>query len=301
MKHAVITGATGFIGVNLIQQLSARGWTVTAVVRPHSKNLSRIPSLPGVRIIESYLTDYGNLADKAGGRADAFFHLAWEGGRKPGRDDEALQEKNYEGAMEAARQAVRLGVSFFLVSGSQAEYGHFSGLVDEQHPLRPVSQYGRYKLKTLEAVRKMLDGQNVRFFWTRIFSAYGKYDYPGTLLMTALQKMKRNERLDMTEGTQMWDYLAVEDVAGAMIALLNSGADGGVYNIASGDRRPLREYMTDMKRILHSDSELNFGAVPYGSEGVISFEVDITKLTEDTGWKPQVSFEKGIRLLAESV
>ena len=160
--------------------------------------------------------------------------------------------------------------------------------------------YGKYKLQAgLDLLQKgKQDGITV--IWPRIFSAYGRFDNPQTMIMTALEKFQHNEPMKLTECTQNWNYLYVKDV-GRMLALLGlRDCEPGVYNFASCDNRPLREYVLELKKLLHSESVPEFGAVPYGSEGVVSFQPDIGRFRRAFPFFTFTSFDSGIREMIQS-
>ncbi len=292
MKKIVITGATGFIGVHLIEQWIERDAEIYAVIRPNSANTKRIPNDDRVHIIELQMEEYDRLPDVIGS-ADLFYHLAWEGARAPFRDDKAMQEKNYMSTLKAYEAAKTMGCCFFLGSGSQAEYGSTDGVVNEEYPCNPTTEYGKQKLNACKELLSRAARDGIKLIWTRIFSIYGPYDFQGTLIMASIDKMLRNEPIEMTEGTQLWDYLYVSDAASAMVLLGEKDCDNGIYNIASGDYKPLRLFVENMKEALNSTSELRFGVIPYGEKGPVNLTPDSSKI-KDLGWEPNVGFNQGI-------
>lgn len=296
MKTIIVTGATSFIGVHIIKEYLNHDCKVIAVVRQNSRNLNRLPKSEKLQIIESDMENIEIIKEQVKDiKLDVFYHLAWEGARVPYRDDANLQNNNYECAMKAMNVAKELGCSIFIGAGSQAEYGKCIGKIDESYSTNPTTEYGKAKLKAYETLKKMAKENNIKFIWTRIFSVYGIYDYSGTLVMSALNKMKKNENMLLTECIQNWDFIYVEDAARIMYLLANTECVDGVYNIASGESRKLKEFVMEMKEIVGSDSELQFGAVPYNSEGVVSFEPVIDKLRTNLNYSCQISFNEGIK------
>lgn len=296
MKNVIVTGATSFIGVHIIKEYLKNNCKVIAVVRPNSKNLNRLPKSEFLKIIEVSMEKIQDIVDEIEyKRIDIFYHLAWEGARVPYRDDTVIQNQNYKGAINAMIVAKQLGCNIFIGAGSQAEYGKCMGKIHENYPTSPITEYGKAKLKAYETLKIMSRENNMKFIWTRIFSVYGVYDYQGTLVMSALDKMKNNESMLLTQCIQNWDFIYVEDVARAMYLLANTSCMAGIYNIASGKSRQLKDFVIDMKEICKSTSELQFGAVPYNSEGVISFEPIVDKLKQNLGWSYEINFKEGIK------
>lgn len=89
--------------------------------------------------------------------------------------------------------------------------------------------------------------------------------------------------------------LAVIVVWAAMTAdLIEKNAPSGAYNIGSGDSRPLRSYIEQMKEITRSTSQLNFGAIPYYKNTVLHVQPDMKKTFDTIGKRKLISFDDGI-------
>lgn len=300
-RKYVVTGATSFLGVHLLKSLLKDECEIFAVIRPNSANRKRIPLDDRIKIIELDLNQIETLPIKLKNeKIDAFYHLAWEGTRAPYRDDIKLQKENYMAAVKAARSAIELESGLFVGCGSQAEYGKIIGAVDENKECEPLTAYGKEKYEAYLTIKGIAATANMRFVWPRIFSAYGPYDYSGTLVMSSLEKLKNNLPLDLTLCEQNWDYIFIEDVAEIFRLFFERKNAEGIYNIASGISMKLKYFIEEMKKIVGSDSQLNYGAVPYGKEGPVSFVPNIDKLKKDLSWNRMTSFENGIKKIIES-
>lgn len=138
MKKVIITGATGTIGMALINKCIEQGIEVIALVNPNSRRLERIPSSRLVKVVKCGLNDFATADAALLGTEpcfDAMFHLAWGGTFGDARNDKALQDQNAAYALDAVRLAHRLGCGTFVGAGSQAEYGRVSG---NSRRIRPV-------------------------------------------------------------------------------------------------------------------------------------------------------------------
>jgi len=293
MKHIVITGATSMIGVHLMNQWLDHDCVIYAVIRPNSTNSSRIPADQKIKVINCSMDMYDSLPDIIP-QADYFYHLAWDGTRASARNDPALQNQNYVCAVKAMNAAKTLGCSFFLGSGSQAEYGKMTDYINEEHECAPITAYGKEKLHSCNTLGTMADDYGIRFVWTRIFSLYGQYDNPGNFVSTCLDRMCKNETIDMTMCTQMWDYLYAGDAVRAMVDFACNSHGKGVYNLASGNVRPLKEYVEDMLLVTQSHSKINFGSIPYGPDGPVDLLPDISRIKNELGWRAEMPFKEGI-------
>lgn len=305
MRRIVITGPTGAIGTALIQRCIEKGIEVLAIVREGSARNSRIPVSPLVRTVACNLDRLGRMGEleEAGIKAlgmessgyDVFYHFAWAATIGEGRNDTKLQTANIEYALDAVRLAARLGCHTFIGAGSQAEYGRCDSRLSELTPAFPESGYGMAKLCAGQMTRLECGKYGLRHIWTRILSVYGPGDGEQTMISTVIRRLLSGEIPELTPGNQIWDYLYCKDAARAMYLLGKKGHDGGIYCIGSGQARPLREYVEILRDCIDPGLALAFGAVPYSDRQVMYLCADITRLTADTGFVPEIPFEEGIR------
>lgn len=294
--NIVMTGATSFIGSHvlscLLKEPQNRIWVI---IRPNSKNINKIVAHKNVSIVKLDVLEIENLCRYVQRKIDVFFHFAWEGVRLPYRDDKDVQDKNYSAALKAMKVCEQLGCCKFIGCGSQAEYGDMEGVIDENYLCKPNTAYGKAKLKSYEDLYIYAERHDIDFIWARIFSVYGPGDYDGSLIMSCIDKMSRNQSVQLTECRQEWDYIYVDEVAELFVRLAMEKCKSGVYNIASGKHRILKEYLEEMKALMDSHSELEFGKIPYPESGMVSFIPDVQKIQNELNWKSAITFEEGIK------
>lgn len=293
--NVVITGATSFIGISIINNLIKRNHFVWAVVRPKSVNRQRIPLSENIQIVECDMQELEHLPDLIKIPVDAFCHLAWEGVRAPYRDDAVIQKQNYRAAMKAVEVCNRLSCKKFIGCGSQAEYGKMNGRIAEDYPCNPNTEYGKAKYKACCDIAAYARQHQIHFIWGRIFSIYGPGDYEKSLIMMCIDKMKKNENIPLTECKQDWDYLYIDEAAEIFTRFITMCCDDGVYNVASGKHEKLKEYVKKIKCVTQSESMLEFGSLPYPESGMVSFIPVVSKLKEALKWQPKIEFEEGIQ------
>lgn len=294
-----ITAANCFVGFPLVKKASSLGWEVIAVVRVGNKQKDYIGSIPNTKVIELNLENYDQLGEIVG-KVDCAVLLTWNGTRGQTRLDEKLQESNYLYNVEAVKSLVTHGCGRIITAGSQAEYGIYNKVITEETECKPNTAYGKYKVKFFEEAQKYCEENGTSIKEPRFFSLYGPGDYENTLIMSNINKMLANEECNMTPCTQMWDYLYIDDAIEGIIGLCGKECPDGAYNFGSGDCRPLKQFVNEMKQVLKSDSELKFGAVPYTPVGVVSIQPNIDRL-KSTGWEPRVSFSQGILKIVKAL
>lgn len=299
MKRVIITGATGMLGIALINRLLREDIEITAVIRPHSSRADRLPENSRVKIVECDLEELKQLPEKLNKTYDYFFHFAWDGTYGNARNDMFIQTKNIEATLHAVEAASHLGCEVFIGAGSQAEYGKVEGKLAPDTPVNPETGYGMAKLCAGQMSRVMCKNKGIRHIWMRILSTYGPNDGMHTMIISGMLQMLRHEIPKYTKGEQMWDYLYCDDAANAFYLAALKGIDGSVYCLGSGQVHPLYEYIQDIRDIVAPGSDIGFGEIPYYPNQVMYLCADITKLTADTGFVPKTSFKDGIRKTEE--
>lgn len=296
----VITGATSFIGVAVIKKFIEEGAEkIWAVIRPNTVNRGKLPVHESVQVVQLDMQEIDALTAQINEPVDVFIHLAWEGVRAPYRDDPEMQNLNYLAARKAMEVCCQLGCKKFIGSGSQAEYGSMNGIIDEAYACTPNTEYGKAKLRACQDLAEYAKVHQIAFLWTRIFSVYGAGDYKGSLVMTCLDKMRKGETMQLTACEQDWDYLYIDEVAEIFSLLAEKECESGIYNLASGEHRKLKEYVESMKNVTGSNAPIEYGAIPYPASGMVSFIPDVTKLKKQTGWYSKLSFEQGIKYILQ--
>lgn len=296
--RAIITGATGAVGMALISELTGRGIEVAVLCRKGSKRAANIPEHPLIRKIDCSLADMAEL-DMGGEKYDMFFHLAWDGTTGATRNDMYLQNNNVKYTLDAVCLAERVGCSVFMGTGSQAELGRACGKLNSRTPAFPENGYGMAKLCAGHMSRELCREKGIKHVWVRILSVYGPYDGERSLIASTIKKLFDGEKASFTAGEQIWDYMYSGDTARAMVELALGGKDGGVYCLGSGNARPLKEYIEILRDTVDPDAELGLGDIPYGEGQVMYLCADTSELKNDIGFESRVSFEEGIKATVE--
>lgn len=299
IKKAVITGATGAIGMALIETLIENEVEVLAIVRPDSKRIDQLPENRYLTVTKCGLKKLADMQYEHYGdshlKYDAFFHFAWEGTIGDGRDDMYLQNQNVKYTLDAVHLAHRMGCKVFVGAGSQAEYGRVEEKISDVTPVNPENGYGMAKLCAGQMSRLECKKLEMKHIWPRILSVYGPYDGQNTMIISSIYKLLQKESPLFSPGEQLWDYIYSKDAARAIYLAARYGEDGGVYPIGSGQTRPLFEFIKEMVAAVDNGTSADIGALPYRDKQVMYLCADIDKLSKDTGFVPEVSFAEGIR------
>ena len=290
MKRICITGAGGMIGTALTEYALAQDVAVLALVRPGGKRPNAHPLLT---VAESDLSALDTFQSDL--PCDAFVHLSWAATFGGARDDTSLQVKNIAYTLDAVHLAQRLGCSAFVSVGSQAEYGLQKEPLRPDTPCEPLTGYGIAKLAAGKLSRLLCGQLGLRHCHVRILSVYGGRDRDATLISTCVDTMLRGEAPELTTCTQMWDYLYEKDAARALFLTAEKGRDGAVYPLGGGECRPLAEYVLEIQKATGCPVPPLFGARQFPKNQVQYLCADLSAITADTDFVPQVPFAEGIR------
>lgn len=302
-RRAVITGASGMIGVALARQCTAAGEEVLAICHRGSSKNEVLRRLNGVEVMEADLDEYARLAGEQWKKNyDTFYHLAWAGTAGQARNDMALQTDNIRYTLDAVELADRMGCRTFVGVGSQAEYGRCQEPLRTDTPAFPETGYGMAKLCAGQMSRCSCEKRGIRHIWARVLSVYGPYGSQD-MITVALQKLLRGEHVSFTGGEQFWDYLYSEDAARALRLMAERGMSGKTYVLGGGQTRPLREYLDILYRAVCEEMDgkgrrvgtVGIGELPYGEGQLMYLAGDVIDLWQDTGFVPRVSFKEGIQ------
>ncbi|MBN2446034.1 MAG: NAD(P)-dependent oxidoreductase [Phycisphaerae bacterium] len=290
----LLTGATGFLGAHLLRHLLSRGHTAAVLLRPHTDPWRIADQLPRVHRIDADLANApaaeSALADFA---PETLIHLAWAGVINADRDD-LRQLDNVTHTVELLKTANRAGVQHYIALGSQAEYGPANQRLDETHSTNPTTLYGASKLAACVLTRRLCDQFGLRFAWLRLFSAYGEMDNPAWMIPYLIMRLLKREEPELTAGTQLWDHIYAGDAAAAICAVAEQPAAAGIFNLGSGQARPLREIIEKLRDLVDPALPLGLGQVPFRPDQVMHLEANIDRLRACTGWSPAVSLADGL-------
>lgn len=298
MESVVITGATGFLGRNLVQAfLNHEEYRVYALVRPNSPNRALLPSHPRLRVVEGDMENPGAWAGQIG-QARGFFHFAWGGVNRQEIDSPEAQARNIEASMRCLEAAGELGCEIFMDAGSRVEYGVVPCVMQEDIPCSPVNEYGRAKLEFYRRAQAWCLTHSMKYFHLRFFSVYGPGDHPWSIISTLTRDLPQGKTVSLSACRHQWNFMYIEDAVQAVYELYRHGGENpsAAVNIASQDTRELRSFVEQIHALAGGKGKLEYGTFVQAKEGALSVVPDISRLRAFTAgdWKEQYSFEQGI-------
>ncbi|CAB5173224.1 UDP-glucose 4-epimerase (EC [Olavius algarvensis associated proteobacterium Delta 3] len=169
MKKILVTGATGFIGIEVSKQLAARGWNPRLMVRRPLRGIM-LKNLPA-EVMQADLRSPGSIERILEG-VEAIIHL---GARAAFEPYPRLYPSIVQGSLNLLRAAIRSGVSSFIFGGSLMVYRDTPDGIDQDTPVAPASGYGQAKLEAERRLESEAKKAGVRFVSLRLPHVYGAH------------------------------------------------------------------------------------------------------------------------------
>jgi nucleoside-diphosphate-sugar epimerase len=298
---ALVTGATGFIGRHLVAGLLDAGTRVIALVR----NPSRLPDRLRAAVDCIACTDWSEAGVRAALSAQPFervFHLAAYGVRPSDRDPGPMVQINVDLPAALVRLCQERGASL-VMAGTFSEYqrpGDEMPLT-EQSPLETAKTYGASKAKGGTKTGALATSLGVRLRHLRFFHVYGEGEASHRLLPSLVNGLARAERVPLSAGNQIRDFLYVKDAVEACIRAADDmaapdRAPTATWNVCTGKASSVRAFATTVAEAMGAPTQLlGFGDLPMRPDDEPYLVGDGECMRRDLGWRPPHNLDAGVR------
>ena len=300
MKHALVLGASGALGLGLCKHLSSLGWKVKAFSRSWDNDSSvAISSDSGIKLIEGSIFEADVLEDALEGVTHVFNFVSFSVPSTSPTFAEIEINQTLRGLDTILSAMVRAGVRNFIYPSSGGTiYGDTKGIpASENFPLLAISSYGAGKILSEELIKFYSRVHGIQHRIIRISNIYG---YPVSrrvsqgVIDVSLNKLRKDQDLEIWGPKDIVrDYLFIEDLYDAITALLElPDMQNLTVNIGSGQGATLEKIIqvltevTGKTPVIHSKPS-HYAGIPYNV-------LDCSLLASITGWKPKHTLESGI-------
>ena len=257
MTRILVTGAAGYIGGHVVAELVAAGADVVALDRPGAKRLAQEIS---VELVEADIFDQPESLLRDLGPVDVCLHLAWEAGFVHNAPAHMRRLSDHVRFLDAVAAA---GARQIAVLGTMHEVGYHHGVIDDETPTRPRSQYGVAKNALRQSLQISLADSPVVLQWLRCFYIYGD-DARNNSIFTKIADAAREGRkvFPFTSGINKYDFIEVGELARQIAAAAMQSDIAGIINCCSGEPVSLADRVEGFIREHGYDVKLKYGAFP---------------------------------------
>lgn len=308
---ALVTGATGFVGSNLIIELINKNWEIYALIRKNSslgcKRLKGIKNIKYIYAEELFKNKYKELNEatlkntdfeRALPQFDVCFNLAGYGVDYSQQNVNELIDGNIKFTMYVLNFCKENKTKKVINTGSCFEYGLNEGKkINEEDKLNPQSMYGSAKASSVIMASAYSKNNNIPLVTVRPFGIFGENEGIHKFVPQLMQSVILNKRMKMTIGEQVRDYLYIKDLTEAYIKIAVTDVPlYEAYNICSGIEIKIKDLAMEVSNLASDSLRLfDFGAVPYRKNEVMHFVGDNSKIKQYTNWETKYSLQHGLK------
>jgi len=288
MRRVLVTGASGFIGSHSLSILQRSGYEV------HAAWLNNRHEVDGVEWHRADLREAASIKTLMREvRPTHLLHFAWYAAPRDYR--ESIENLRWCNAgMSLLAEFVEHGGSRAVFAGSCFEYDLSHGTCSEElTPAAPSTFYGTCKDSLRRVALEFSARAGLSAAWGRVFYLYGPREPRERLVPAVITSLLRGDKARCTHGRQVRDFLYVEDVAEAFVAILDSELRG-VINVGSGEPVTIGAIVGEIARQLEMPGQVEFGAIEPAPGDPPMVCADTRKLREEVGWEPRWSLKDGV-------
>ena len=297
---SLVLGAGGLLGSHVGRWLARSGARARFFDLSIDTIAPDIRAQPGIEVVQGNMLDNETLIRALHG-VDRVFHLV--GATVPSTSVDRVDIEIEANLLPTLRllEAMRVAAVPLVIfpSSGGTVYGDDpgpAGAFSEDAPQRPSCSYGLGQILVEELLTFHAAHGGPSALIVRIANVYGPTGNDRRrqgAVNAFLQQVVRGEPLSVWgDGTAVRDFIYVDDLVGALAALVASGADGRIFNVGTGDGHSIAEVVALVGTVTGRAPRLE--RVPQAYAGVSRNVLDISRLQSRTGWRPQVDLATGI-------
>lgn len=297
-RPIVITGASGFVGANLLRHFAARGHHVIGLEGPVGAEWrTRGLDMEIVRLDLCQEDDVRAFFREA--KPLAVLNCAAYGAYPSQTDASRIYRVNFDAVrfmLEALRECQ--GFRAFIHAGSSSEYGHNCSGPSEEAATSPDSDYAVSKVAATALLQLHATKHGLPCWALRLYSVYGPFEDLSRLMPRLLRMAQSKELPPLVNPAISRDFVYVEDVARAFECVLTRAGElrsGQVYNIGAGRRVTLEELVAVVRQTFDIAQQPAWGSMPDRHWDHRDWFSDPSKARRELGWSAQTSLSDGLR------
>lgn len=297
-KKILITGATGFIGANLVRYFLKKQARVNIIIRKASDEWRIKDIIKNTSVYSVDLLDNQNLSRAVLHiKPEIIFHTAAYGVYISQQDARTVFETNFLGTVNLINASRNINFELFVNTGSSVEYGIKSKAMIETDFPQPLTNYGLSKAAATlycQAVAKREKKPIVTF---RLFSPYGYYEHSSRLMPSVIKACLKSESPKLSSRAYVRDFIFIEDVINAYERAFDKKDKvcGEIFNIGYGRQYSIKEIVDKIMRISGNKKKPKWNYLPNPRFEPSSWRANISKSAKILNWKPKYSLEEGIK------
>jgi len=293
-KNILITGATGFVGANLVHCLVNGKNKIHIILRKTSDTWRINDILDKVSI---HYVDLNNVQEVNKAvkkiKPEIIYHLAaYENYLEESRKN---LETNIFGTLNLLEACNKVGYDVFINTGSSSEYGTKVEPMSEEDLIKPNSYYSIAKASQTLLCQHFAREKKMPIITLRLFSVYGPYEGSRRLIPTLINNCLKGKDLSLVLSKTARDFVFVDDVVEAYLKVAQlPKLAGNIFNIGTSKQFFLKDIVSLVIAMTNAKVKQNWGAMPSRSFDTNTWVADISKAKKMIGWKPKYNLKNGL-------
>ncbi len=293
----LVTGATGFIGANLVRSVLQKGANVSILKRPTSSVWRLKDVLTRIKILEADLRDKHHL--KLALKKKDFrviFHLA----ACVKRDQSAsLIKENLEtnvwGTINLINCMTKWDIKAFVNTGTCDEYGDNPVPFHEKQRESPLSPYAASKVAASHCCQMLTRTTAFPIVTLRPFLTYGPHQTGEMLIPDVITSCLKSLPIQVTKGQQTREFHYISDIVdGFLLATTNKKAIGEIIDLGTGEEHTVKEVVEMIVKLTDYRLKWRLGDLPYRENEMFRFYCQGEKAKKLLKWQPVISLKDGL-------
>lgn len=300
----LITGGAGFIGSCFVRYMLKNHPDYKIINLDALTYAGNLDNLKDIETNPNYSFVHGNICDKQlvdalMSQVDACVNFAAESHvDRSITGPEIFIQTNVGGTLNLLEMAKKHKISRYLQVSTDEVYGTLgkTGYFTETTPLAPNSPYSASKASADMLVRAYYETYKMPVLTTRCSNNYGPYQFPEKLIPLFISNLLKGEKVPVYgDGMNIRDWLYVYDHCSAIDTVLHKGRIGEVYNIGGNNEKANIEITKLLiKELGRDESSIKYVEDRLGHDR--RYAIDSSKIQNELGWHPSVTFEEGIKI-----
>lgn len=293
----LVTGASGFVGACLSENLVNEGKEVAVVTR----NIDKAWRLRKVKKdVKVYNIDLCN-EDSVNNMIDDFkpnkvFHLATYGGYYFQNSDKEILANNIFSTFNMVNALKDKSFDSFINVGSSSEYGKKKDDMSERDILEPINTYGVSKATSALYCRMMASNYDMPIATVRLFSPYGYYEDKSRLFSSVILSCINGDNPKLASGAAVRDFIFIEDAIEMMKEAASlTNIKGKIYNCGTGEQHSVKEAAEAIIKASGKNLVPQWGNVEGRKSDTDKWEADMSLVFKDFKWRPKYTLYDGVK------
>jgi len=288
-----VTGATGFVGANLVRRILRDGHELHLLLRPDSQTwrIDEIIDRAHIHRLNDRRSIRGLISTIA---PNWVFHLAAYGAYPHQADVDAMLETNVRFTINFVESCAAVGCEAFVFAGSSSEYGFKDHAPAEDELPEPNSAYAVTKLCASNYCDYVARREAANIKVLRLYSVFGPWEEPSRLLPRLIVEGFEGRLPPLANPDTVRDFIYVDDVCEAFLAATARSQGLHIFNVGSGIQTTLRDAVEVVRKNLRLAAPLEWGVFPARAWDTSSWVADVRRIRQHLDWTPRTTFATGV-------